>query len=156
MAVDFTELFESSGALGGMGKDEAVYSILWIAASIDGILDEREKSERDFLISRSKTLKGGEAVENGHLLARLEEKTKAWRNDSYQYESVAINACASLLQEGEDTCKSVFVQAVDIVYADADLHRNEQSFLDLLERDLRLDRGFVDKAVKILTAKNKF
>ncbi|MAV49663.1 MAG: hypothetical protein CME93_01745 [Hyphomonadaceae bacterium] len=156
MALDLTELFEDSGALGGMSKDEAIYSILWIAASIDGVLDEREKSERDFFISRSKTLKGGDAVEDGHLLARLEEKTKAWRYDPYQFEPVTINACASLLQESAETCKSVFVQAVDIVYADDVLHENEQRLLDLLRKELRLDNVFADKAVRILDAKNRF
>lgn len=154
MSLDFDALFE--GVDGGMSKEEAVYSLLAIAMHIDGEVDSREAAEFDTLISQSKLLKGADKAVPGKVNVDLRNKVLSWLGEPSKYESTIKNACASLRHEGTELCKSVFAQAVDIILADLRLHANEKAYIKLLTQELKLEDPFVEKTIRVLTAKNDF
>lgn len=161
MAFDIDKKFEETGAVGGMTREEAIYSLLWLAIAIDNKIDPREVSEGEFTFSGiiqaySKTIKGANTVEQGKLIEQLEDLTSEWRRDADRWFTVARDACASLKKEGTKICKSVFVQIVDIVWADAQLNKFEAEFVELVARALELDDEFVERTKSVLKIKNDF
>jgi uncharacterized tellurite resistance protein B-like protein len=154
MSLDFDALFE--GTLGGMSKEEAIYSLLIMAVAIDGQQDEREKAEFESLVNRSTTLRGGSADDPEGFLAGLQTKAEAWLSDPIRFNDVAMNACASLKHEGPQLCKSVFVQMVDIVLADQVLRREERDFIEFVAHQLDMEQEFIARTLMVLNAKNDF
>lgn len=161
MAFDIDKKFEETGAVGGMTKEEAIYSLLWLAIAQDNKIDPREVSEGEFTFSGiiqaySKTIKGANTVEKGKLIEQLEDLTSEWRRDADRWFTVARDACASLKKEGTKICKSVFVQIADIVWADAELNEYENEFIELVTPALGLDPEFKKRTMDVLEIKNDF
>ncbi len=150
--MNFAALFETVD--GAMTKEEAVYAILKIAVIIDGHEDDRETALLESLIRGSKTLMGAKDGAQS-VIASVEQKL-AGADTTETLIEIAKNACASLQHIGEEICKSIFTQAVDIMLADGSLHPNEKALIQTLAEQLGVAEDFAHMVLTVLASKNKY
>lgn len=151
MANLFTTLLEKVSSK--MSKEEALYTILSIAMTIDGEQDERERAMLDNVFRGSKTLMG---INGADSVIRSADSRLAGAKTVGDLNEIAGQACDVLLSMGEEISKSAFTLALDIMLADSILHENEKRLIGILAEKLAIEDDFVGMAIDVLAAKNKY
>jgi tellurite resistance protein len=138
--------------------EEAFLAILMGAARADGSVSPEESQEIAALTARTKTLSNLSVARVSELRRKIDDMI-----DRDGLDKVLGAACNSILH-GKDKdpqqvrlrAESMLAHAVDLVFADRELHENEQEYIEELSRQLEIAEERVREIVSVIEIKNAF
>ena len=130
-----------------MNAAEAVTAICLVAIASDGYLSEAENEEMTLLLSRMELFKG--TTEEG--FARI---------GSYLMESLEKHGPIALVKSAKaalppQLAPTAFTFAVDLVFSDGVVSREEQAFIEDLRQILDIPNELALKVVEVMTIKHQ-
>ena len=144
----FNQVFKAdSESKLAMNAAEAFAAICLVAIASDGYLSESEEEEMDMRLSRMRLFEGVTKESWTRMKTYLLDGLK-----KYGPNELVASAKASLPPNLAPTAFSV---AVDLVFADGSVSREEQAFIDDLRRLLVIPDDLALKIVEVMTIKNK-
>ena len=141
-----------------LSPEEAFLAILMGAARADGSVAPEEAQEIAALTGRTITLSGLSASKISEIQRRVEGKFEAEGIDK-----VLTNACHAVLHEKDSKpdevrlkAESVLAHAIDLVFADRELHEAEQEYIEQLAEQLEISPGRVRDIASVIEIKNSY
>lgn len=130
-----------------MNAAEAFAAICLVAIASDGYLSESEEAEMDMRLCRMQLFQ--DATEAS--LARIK---------SYLLEGLKKHGPNELIKSAKaslppNLAPTAFAIAVDLVFADGTVSREEQAFIDDLRQLLQISDDLALKVVEVMTIKNQ-
>ena len=144
----FNQVFRgNSEAKVAMNSGEAFAAICLVAIASDGYLSDSEEVEMKSRLRRMK-------------LFRSESEAGLTQIKNYLVERLKQHGPNELIKSAQsalppDLAATAFATAVDLVFADGSVARQEQAFLDDLRRILAIPDELALKIVEVMTLKNK-
>lgn len=132
----------------GLTAPEAMFVILWASSLSDGERQPEERIEIDALASRTRTLGALDANEREAIHTRLTPKMRTEKS----LNDLLIEACRSI---PKNLRLSAYGHALDIVYADTKIRREEDVFMARLARELSLTTEQMRDMAEVMALKNK-
>lgn len=144
----FNQVFKTdSESKMAMNAAEAFASICLVAIASDGYLSESEEEEMDMRLSRMQLFEGVTKESWTRMKTYLLEGLKKYGpNELIKSAKVALPP---------NLAPTAFTMAVDLVFADGTVSREEQAFVDDLRRLLVIPDDLALKVVEVMTIKNK-
>ncbi len=144
----FNQVFKTeSKSKVAMNAAEAFAAICLVAIASDGYLSESEEEEMDMRLNRMRLFEGVTEESWSRMKAYLLEGLK-----KHGPNELVKSAKVSLPPNLGPTA---FTTAVDLVFADGTVSREEQAFVDDLRRLLVIPDDLALKIVEVITIKNK-
>lgn len=141
-----------------LSQEEAFLAILIGAARADGSVSPEEAQELAALTARTKTLSSLSVIRVSELRKKIEQMI-----DRDGLEKVLGAACNAILHDGDKNpddvrlkSESMLAHAVDIVFADRELHEDEQAYIEELARQLGIAEDRVREIASVIEIKNSF
>lgn len=141
-----------------LSQEEAFLAILVGAARADGTVSPEESQELAALIGRTKTFSNLSVVRVSEIRKKVDQMV-----DRDGLEKTLGAACNAILHDRDKNpedvslkAESVLAHAVDIVFADRELHEDEQVFIEELARQLEIPEDRVRQIASIIEIKNSF
>lgn len=138
--------------------EEAFLAILMGAARADGAVSPEESQELAALTSRTKTLSSLSVSRVSELRKKIDQLI-----DRDGIDKVLGAACNAILhnrdKNPEETrlkTESMLAHAVDIVFADRELHEDEQQYIEELARQLEIPEDRVRQIASVIEIKNSY
>ncbi|MEL6552156.1 MAG: tellurite resistance TerB family protein [Cyanobacteria bacterium J06621_11] len=130
-----------------MNSAEAFAAICLVAIASDGYLSDAEEAEMNMRLSRMQLFK--DATEDS--LARMK---------NYLLEGLKKHGPNELVKSAKtalppNLAPTAFTAAVDLVFADGTVSREEQAFIDDLRQLLQISDDLALKIVEVMTIKNQ-
>lgn len=151
-------LFSRPSAVPTMPPEEAFLAILIGAARADGNVSPEESQELAALTSRTRTFSEIPVARINDCQKRVEERIARDGLDK-----VLGAACVAILKDKSASAddvrtkaESVFAHAVDLVFADRELHEAEQEYIEELALQLEIPEARVVQIASVIEVKNAF
>ena len=130
-----------------MNSAEAFAAICLVAIASDGYLSDSEEAEMNMRLSRMRLFKDATEDSLARMKAYLIEDLK-----KHGPNELVKSAKASL---PPNLAPTAFTLAVDLVFADGTVSREEQAFIDDLRQLLQISDSLALKVVEVITIKNQ-
>ncbi|MGD1896172.1 MAG: tellurite resistance TerB family protein [Phormidesmis sp.] len=130
-----------------MNSAEAFAAICLVAIASDGYLSDSEEAEMNMRLSRMRLFKDATEDSLARMKAYLIEGLK-----KHGPNELVKSAKASL---PPNLAPTAFTLAVDLVFADGTVSREEQAFIDDLRQLLQISDSLALKVVEVITIKNQ-
>lgn len=141
-----------------LSQEEAFLAILIGASRADGTVSPEESQELAALTGRTKSLSSLSVARVSEIRRKIEQMI-----DRDGLDKVLGAACNAILNDGgrdpEDVrtkAESMLAHAIDIVFADRELHENEQDYIEELARQLAISEDRVREIASVIEIKNAF
>jgi len=144
----FNQVFKAeSKSKMAMNSAEAFAAICLVAIASDGYLSESEEEEMDRRLSRMRLFEAVTEESWSRMKTYLLEGLKKYGpNELVKSAKVALPP---------NLAPTAFTIAVDLVFADGTVSREEQAFVDDLRQLLAIPDDLALKIVEVMTVKNK-
>ena len=143
---DWPSMIKRSAAVPPWALQEAVFAVMFAAATCDGRLSGTERELLLSLVHRSRALRslGHDTIErfNASIVRRLEIGGR----------DALAEACSAIPLELR---LPLFAQSLDIVLADGELTQEEAAFLNAIARYLELSETDVRRVADVIILKNR-
>lgn len=138
--------FRSSPASSTFTLQEAACGILLSVIGSDGHISDEEASAFSYIANRHILFREQSASDFNRMLDKMQSylKREDWR--------AVIEKCSKDLPP--EFGQTVFSLAVDFVFADGAVERDEMEVVEYLQGSLKVSREFAGMAVSVLSAKN--